>query len=913
MSKPKDVLPNLPSFNTKLKNVDSQSLIERVATTKQKVKVNTPDMGSPPSRHNTKKLNPVSPVEKEERKDPQDGKRAVVKSDQDTQLPRQKTAKTPGVTTLSEFMLQRKQSEGRKSPEIPGGISNGDITKEQKQENQLSKKTTFREKSLTEQKLNQKGIAAKDSEKIKSKTGSEAQVFIRERSKSDLTGSDKGKSLTIESTKKSTILTHLGKEKTHSDEVSISTRKQSKFASEELNQETDTLKNDLKDSPNRSKSSMGSHLSVTHQIRKNSKLGSTNTIQEPKRVPSIKKSKEKVDDNQTESKENVTNTKDKVPETVNTSENDRKKFDRSYSMKTVQINVPPVVENTVDSADLTTNESIKGIERKRNLSKSHTSFLENPEIIMIQGSSNEKQFVNDETDSTQENILKPPKLNRMLSQNLQSLLHTSTNKLESKQMSNANILHKSVADFRKLLKSSTKDIVKQVEHEMDLKNAEELCRSNDLNCCQGKALVTKKKIDKDIRKTWVLIFRTFELAQKILKSYKQKNYMKVTEVPVKDARTLSYLLRVQIVEPNPVYISQVVSLLKDEPFQRKKEDVTALEKMLSYRMEDFRKFPLNERIFFCQSMRIEKYKKDTLLMMEDHVATCFYFLLSGQVEIFKLEGECKYRLNLKNPGSAIGELRINLPGSKRTACAATTTDTMLLWISKEEYLEFVNRGENNAMRENMVQSLKYMQLFDKYEDVLEKISSFFKIYTFGKNTVIQEEGKQTLDLSWIIEGSCKINRAVSFMTRMVNGKQVLSPFVPDQAKKDNYTTLELCTQVLSIGDWFPSLPIISDNPQELKYLGPIALKKDDYVELYSKMRSEDKRLYSRYSVVADSTVIIASMPYTDFLQLVPREVIFEMVVKPCVTIYPIEELQDQYLQQEMWINHKKTVVNEIVK
>lgn len=133
MSKPKDVLPNLPSFNTKLKNVDSQSLIERVATTKQKVKVNTPDMGSPPSRHNTKKLNPISPVEKEERKDPQDGKRAVVKSDQDTQLPRQKTAKTPGVTTLSEFMLQRKQSEGRKSPEILGGISNGDITKEQKQ------------------------------------------------------------------------------------------------------------------------------------------------------------------------------------------------------------------------------------------------------------------------------------------------------------------------------------------------------------------------------------------------------------------------------------------------------------------------------------------------------------------------------------------------------------------------------------------------------------------------------------------------------------------------------------------------------------------------------------------------------------------------------------------------------------
>ncbi|KAJ3320464.1 Cyclic nucleotide-binding domain-containing protein 2 [Boothiomyces sp. JEL0866] len=951
MSKSKDTLPSLPTFNSKMKNIEGQTMMERVATAKQKAKINLEETSSPPSRHTSKKLNPLSPIEKEERKDLGERKKSIMKSDQDTQLPRQKTARTPGITTLSEFMSMKKESEERKQLESSNGLLDSDAVYDEKEENGISKKGTPRKKSLTEQKLNHRSVTVKARFNGQFQAGSELLVGGRVRSKSDLTGMDKTKYLQSELKKKDTVVAKLSKEMSPEDYSN------SEMESQDAN---DSPRNDPQVSPIKSKSSLGSHLNVNQgAMRKNSRFGTDNQglstpEHETKRVNSrkfavdvVKKSKEKIAGHHNKGREDIEpayvenekrGTEDGTAPTeeINERAKERKKFDRSFSMKTVQISVPQGVDNSIQSQDsLNTTEMNNVATRRRNFSRSSSlkaSFLDSSQLVKIMEPPSESNLTSivetrsfetlkDPSDPKQENNLKAPKLNRMLSQNLQSLLNTNANKLESKLLSHANDLQKSVADFRKLVKNPTKDILKQMEYEIEAISVEEsnitinlvsrLAEQDEIP--EIKAPITKKKIGKNIRKTWVFIYRTFQLAQKILKSYKQKNYLKVTEVPVKDARTLSYLLKVQIIEGNPVYISQVEGLLKDEPFQRNKDDVTALEKMLSYRMEDFRKYPLNERIFFCQSMRIEKYKRDTLLMMEDHVATCFYFLLSGQVEIFKLEGEFKYRLNLKNPGSVIGELRVNLPGSKRTACAATTTETILLWISKEEYIEFVNRGENNAMRENMLHSLKYMQLFDKYEDVLEKISSFFKIYTLGKNTVIQEEGKQTLDLSWIIEGNCKINRSVSFLTKTVNGKQVFSPFVPEQAKKDNYTTLDLSTQILSVGEWFPSLPIISDNPAELKYLGPTALKKDDYVDLYSKMRSEDKRLYSKYSVVADSTVIIASMPYSDFLQLVPREVIFEMVVKPCVTIYPIQELQDQYLQQQMWSIHKKTVVNEIVK
>ncbi|KAJ3273637.1 hypothetical protein HDV01_004246 [Terramyces sp. JEL0728] len=753
MSKSQDTLPILPTFSSKGKNIEGLTMVERVATAKQKAKSIAAET-SPTFRCPSKKLRPIQTDE--EKKDLTDGNKPI-KNDQDTQITRQKTARTPGITTLNEFMTMKKEIVEKKL------LGSSD-------ENELSRKTTLRKKSLTEQKLYHRPFTVKGKLEDRCKISSDLQQGGRVRSKSDVTGNDKTKVLPIESRKKSTILSVLLKDKEPLESSAVhqpTPRNYSKVASIEIH-EPPNSKQEAK--------SVHSGNLVPIPVKK-----SKENIAKGIGAPPNQDEKE-ISPTAASSSENCDKSKEKKSNIYTNPE-----FDRCLSMKTVQINVPAKPDSTAQT-DYATNTSEAG---KRQVGSStlsmKASFAENRSVVILMDSdsagsltltveqgSNAAHKI--ELDDKQENLLKAPKLNRMFSQNLQSLLNA--NKMESKlALTTANELHKSVADFRKLVKNPTKDIVE--------------------------------------------------------------------------------------------------GLLKDESFKRHKNDVTALEKILSYRMEDFRKYPLNERMFFCQSMRVEKYK----------------------------------RLNLKNPGSVIGELRVNLPGSKRTACAATTTETILLCISKEEYMEVVNRGENNVLRENMLLSLRYMQLFDKNEDVLEKISSFFKIYTIGKNTIIQEEGKQTLDLSWIIEGNCKVNRAVSFINKVANGKQILSPSAPDQAKKDNITTLELCTQVLSVGEWFPSLPLISENPAELKYLGPTALKKDDYVDLYSKMRSVDDRLYSKYSVVADSTVIIASMPYSDFLQLVPREIIFEMVVNPTVTIYPIEEVQDQYLQQQMWSNHKKTILS----
>lgn len=61
-----------------------------------------------------------------------------------------------------------------------------------------------------------------------------------------------------------------------------------------------------------------------------------------------------------------------------------------------------------------------------------------------------------------------------------------------------------------------------------------------------------------------------------------------------------------------------------------------LEKLLLLRVKDYEKFNEAERTKICQVVRFDAYPKNTVILWEEHLVTCFYFVLSGQLEIFKL-------------------------------------------------------------------------------------------------------------------------------------------------------------------------------------------------------------------------------------------------------------------------------------
>lgn len=78
--------------------------------------------------------------------------------------------------------------------------------------------------------------------------------------------------------------------------------------------------------------------------------------------------------------------------------------------------------------------------------------------------------------------------------------------------------------------------------------------------------------------------------------------------------------------------------------ERTREQIEKLQNILYHKMPDFAKFSLNERVTFCKVMSFDTYPKNTLMIKEGHIGTCFYFVFSGQVEVFKLSDGWKHRV-----------------------------------------------------------------------------------------------------------------------------------------------------------------------------------------------------------------------------------------------------------------------------
>ncbi|KAJ3310622.1 hypothetical protein HDV04_004865 [Boothiomyces sp. JEL0838] len=397
--------------------------------------------------------------------------------------------------------------------------------------------------------------------------------------------------------------------------------------------------------------------------------------------------------------------------------------------------------------------------------------------------------------------------------------------------------------------------------------------------------IVKRLFTNKSKRKWKTVVRITRLFTRLVNYYKlvsKKNFKRIIEAPIKDSGTLTYLLKTQIVTPTENYVKEVEHLLGEPQFKRSHECVEMLDKILSIRMSGFAKYPLKVRTFFCQAMVLEKFPK----------------------------------LNMCNPGSVLGERCLIFDQAKRTATAATTTDTSLLQITKDDYIEFMDASDNKDVIEQLKSALNDSGLFKGFEHILEKMiqAKQFKLQHFEKNAVIQEEGVQCLDVSWIIEGSCNVVKLVPFGTKIVNGKQLLSEYIPGKHKLENATELPLVTQSLSVGDWFPVIPNLAKDPGVVKYLGTEVFSKQPYSEMYDNLSATDENCFSKIGIIATSnTVTLASMQISDLIYSIPKEILFRMVTEPKIEQYAVEFLCQQYLDQQLWQVHKQMTMDEFKK
>lgn len=230
-------------------------------------------------------------------------------------------------------------------------------------------------------------------------------------------------------------------------------------------------------------------------------------------------------------------------------------------------------------------------------------------------------------------------------------------------------------------------------------------------------------------------------------------------------------------------------------------------------------------------------------------------------------------------------------------------------------MKFSNDAENNNSKNTIISALSELPVFAGHREFLDKIMCFFKLYTYGKNHVIQEEGTQPLEIFWIIEGTCNSVKIVPFVERTIKSKTTMRAFVPNEklAGDENLVKLQLKTQELVAGDFFPTFPLLGNNPQTIKYLGASSIAKELYHDFYSKLKVDDPRTYCSSSIITDSVVMVAAIQFNDFIQIVPSDILFSLVVQPSLHTFPLEQLQNQYLEQRQWKSHKKAILNQFHK
>ena len=130
--------------------------------------------------------------------------------------------------------------------------------------------------------------------------------------------------------------------------------------------------------------------------------------------------------------------------------------------------------------------------------------------------------------------------------------------------------------------------------------------------------------------------------QEILKKVENLSAVEPTNAPKTLTDALKGMSSMQI-DASSI---QLKRLLRTPPEVRSHDMVTQIDQIMMERMPDYVKsFPdQQERLHICKWIRFDPLKKGSVLLWEEHFCTCFYFILSGQVEVFKINKGAKLKV-----------------------------------------------------------------------------------------------------------------------------------------------------------------------------------------------------------------------------------------------------------------------------
>jgi hypothetical protein len=200
-----------------------------------------------------------------------------------------------------------------------------------------------------------------------------------------------------------------------------------------------------------------------------------------------------------------------------------------------------------------------------------------------------------------------------------------------------------------------------------------------------------------------------------------------------------------------------------------------------------------------------------------------------------------------------------------------------------------------------------MGVFKHDPEFFKRIAIFFQFTQYEKGEIIIP-GNQKIDkIGFVIKGSCNVTSILPFIAKRNYEKTILQPTAIlaksefKQTETEKYVTAEVETQsTIHEGDWIPYIPVDKESVKNLTWK-----KENIYIYRYRNL--------CECQITAADQVIIASVPFEDFMSLAKESTIRVFIENPCVQRFLLPELQAQYLAQIAWDDHKKTIVDDLME
>ncbi|KAJ3326610.1 hypothetical protein HDU91_004594, partial [Kappamyces sp. JEL0680] len=126
------------------------------------------------------------------------------------------------------------------------------------------------------------------------------------------------------------------------------------------------------------------------------------------------------------------------------------------------------------------------------------------------------------------------------------------------------------------------------------------------------------------------------------------------------------------------------------------------------------------------------------------------------------------------------------------------------------------------------------------------------------------------------------------------------------------TSLQLETQKIGPGDYWPPLPVLGSNADTIKYLGAEYVELMAFRDVYRTMAMDcDPSTISPFTVKAETAVVLAVLPFQDLVELASKDILYSLMFEPSVHVFAAEALQKQYLGELNWEAFRKKEIAEI--